>query len=273
VRHALRRVPEGTGNTPLTHSCLAVVTFALSRSYIASDNDPPEVRHAPSLCFCSPPSRSLLRPPSARGGRQNPTPAAEAAASSAGLETAVLAGGCFWGVQAVYQHVKGVSNAVSGYAGGAKTEADYGMVSSGRTGHAEAVAVTSIRARFPTARFCRSTSRSRTTRPSSTTRGPITARSTARRFSRKTTRRRRSPRITSRSSTPRTLSRRDCHQDRHDEGCVLSRRSLSPGLRDAEPAQPYIVFNDAPKVVNLKALFADVWRDEPRLTSEAARTQ
>ena len=47
-----------------------------------------------------------------------PPPAAEAPAPNAGLETAVLAGGCFWGVQAVFQHVKGVTNAVSGYAGG-----------------------------------------------------------------------------------------------------------------------------------------------------------
>ena len=58
------------------------------------------------------------------------------------MQTAVLAGGCFWGVQAVYQHVRGVTNAVSGYAGGDKTTAEYEIVSSGRTGHAESVQVT-----------------------------------------------------------------------------------------------------------------------------------
>ena len=58
------------------------------------------------------------------------------------LETAVLAGGCFWGVQAVYQHTKGVTNAVSGYAGGDAKDADYQSVSYGRTRHAEAVRVT-----------------------------------------------------------------------------------------------------------------------------------
>ena len=57
-------------------------------------------------------------------------------------ETAVFAGGCFWGVQAVFQHTLGVLNAVSGYAGGAPTDADYGSVSSGGTGHAESVQVT-----------------------------------------------------------------------------------------------------------------------------------
>lgn len=56
-------------------------------------------------------------------------------------ELAVLAGGCFWGVQGVFQHVKGVGNAVSGYAGGAKETASYAQIGSGRTGHAEAVQV------------------------------------------------------------------------------------------------------------------------------------
>jgi len=57
-------------------------------------------------------------------------------------ETAIFAGGCFWGVQGVFQHVRGVSAALSGYAGGAATTAHYETVSSGSTGHAEAVKVT-----------------------------------------------------------------------------------------------------------------------------------
>ncbi|MGF6162037.1 peptide-methionine (S)-S-oxide reductase [Pseudomonas sp. 2725] len=57
-------------------------------------------------------------------------------------ETAVFAGGCFWGVQGVFQHVKGVKNAVSGYAGGAANTAQYERVSNGNTGHAESVEVT-----------------------------------------------------------------------------------------------------------------------------------
>jgi len=75
-----------------------------------------------------------------------PPPAAEqpanASAAPATQEKAVIAGGCFWGVQAVFQHVKGVSNAVSGYAGGQANTANYNAVSSGRTGHAEAVEIT-----------------------------------------------------------------------------------------------------------------------------------
>jgi peptide-methionine (S)-S-oxide reductase len=62
--------------------------------------------------------------------------------SSARTETAVLAGGCFWGVQAVFQHVRGVSDAVSGYTGGEHSTAHYDEVGTGSTGHAESVQVT-----------------------------------------------------------------------------------------------------------------------------------
>jgi peptide-methionine (S)-S-oxide reductase len=70
-----------------------------------------------------------------------PAPATDAAPTG-GPQTAVFAGGCFWGVEAVFRHTRGVSKAVSGYAGGTKGEADYETVSSGRTRHAESVQVT-----------------------------------------------------------------------------------------------------------------------------------
>ncbi|RCW70565.1 peptide-methionine (S)-S-oxide reductase MsrA [Pseudorhodoferax soli] len=63
-------------------------------------------------------------------------------AAGATSETAVLAGGCFWGVQGVFQHVKGVTRAVSGYAGGEARTANYNAIGSGSTGHAEAVRIT-----------------------------------------------------------------------------------------------------------------------------------
>lgn len=62
-------------------------------------------------------------------------------ASAAGIQTAVLAGGCFWGVEGVFEHVKGVTRVVSGYAGGQADTATYEQVSSGRTGHAESVRI------------------------------------------------------------------------------------------------------------------------------------
>src|ERR1700716_3552923 len=69
-----------------------------------------------------------------------PAPAGDVQASD-GIQTAVIAGGCFWGVQGVFQHTAGVVNAVSGYAGGSKATADYQRVSTGATGHAESVQI------------------------------------------------------------------------------------------------------------------------------------
>jgi peptide-methionine (S)-S-oxide reductase len=67
---------------------------------------------------------------------------ADIPAGSAGLQTAVLAGGCFWGTQGVFEHVKGVRQVLAGYSGGEKATADYGSVSTGRTGHAESIQIT-----------------------------------------------------------------------------------------------------------------------------------
>ena len=79
---------------------------------------------------------------SAEEARAIPAPALdEPAASNAGTEVAILAGGCFWGVQGVFQHVDGVIDAVSGYAGGARDTAQYQLVSTGSTGHAESVRI------------------------------------------------------------------------------------------------------------------------------------
>ncbi len=74
--------------------------------------------------------------------RKIPPPAVAEAPPAADTEVALLAGGCFWGVQGVFQHVKGVTSAVSGYAGGDKATARYEVVGTGTTGHAEAVRVT-----------------------------------------------------------------------------------------------------------------------------------
>ncbi len=71
------------------------------------------------------------------------TPAAAIRAKEeGGLKTAIFAGGCFWGVEGVFSHVKGVTSAVSGYHGGSKRDASYKRVTTGSTGHAEAVKVT-----------------------------------------------------------------------------------------------------------------------------------
>ena len=72
-----------------------------------------------------------------------PNPAIDAPiATTKGEQTAVVAGGCFWGIQAVFEHVKGVISATSGYAGGSANTANYERVSTGDTGHAESVKIT-----------------------------------------------------------------------------------------------------------------------------------
>ena len=72
-----------------------------------------------------------------------PVPVVDASiASGKSEQTAVVAGGCFWGIQAVFQHVKGVISATSGYSGGPEKTAQYEFVSTGETGHAESVRIT-----------------------------------------------------------------------------------------------------------------------------------
>lgn len=74
--------------------------------------------------------------------RSLPAPLVDEAQRGPGTETLILAGGCFWGVQGVFQHVRGVVDAVSGYDGGAAGTAQYEVVSTGTTGHAESVRIT-----------------------------------------------------------------------------------------------------------------------------------
>jgi peptide-methionine (S)-S-oxide reductase len=83
----------------------------------------------------------LRAPAAAADAHAVPAPAVDLPAPAA-LQTVVLSGGCFWGVQGVFEHVNGVDRAVSGYAGGSKNTADYETVSTGSTGHAESVQVT-----------------------------------------------------------------------------------------------------------------------------------
>jgi peptide-methionine (S)-S-oxide reductase len=80
----------------------------------------------------------------AKAGTADPLPAPVLNAprvATSGQQTAVVAGGCFWGIQAVFQHVKGVISATSGYSGGSAKTAEYEIVSTGETGHAESVEI------------------------------------------------------------------------------------------------------------------------------------
>ena len=99
------------------------------------------VRGAIALAVIAP-LAALSRPSSHAAVRVPAASVTSDAPSKPGVQTIVLAGGCFWGIEAVFEHVKGVTDAVSGYAGGTKAQADYETVSTGTTGHAESVQVT-----------------------------------------------------------------------------------------------------------------------------------
>jgi peptide-methionine (S)-S-oxide reductase len=199
-----------------------------------------------------------------------PPPAAEAPAQSAGLEIALLAGGCFWGIQAVYQHVRGVKNAVSGYAGGTQKDAVYETVSLGRTGHAESVRVTFdpreisygkiLQIYFSVAHDPTQLNRQgpdagpqyrseifpQSEAQQKIAKDYITQLDKTRIFKRP---------IVTKIDTMKTpfFAAEAYHQD----------------YAIKHPWQPYIAINDAPKVENLKKMFPDVWRDQPVTVAEA----
>src|SRR6516225_2727922 len=106
---------------------------------------PPFFRPALIFAVLLPGAGLALRglPSAAEGARSIPPPVLDEPANpQVTSEVAVLAGGCFWGVQGVFQHVEGITKAVSGYAGGAQSTAHYEDVETGSTGHAESVEIT-----------------------------------------------------------------------------------------------------------------------------------
>ena len=136
-------------------------------------------------------------PDAAAAARVVPAPAVDASGSATTSDVAVLAGGCFWGVQGVFQHVTGVANAVSGYAGGDRRTAHYEMVGTGAPVMPNPCRSRSIRAGLRMGSSCRSTSQSPTIPRSSIARGRTTARSTVQRSFRRMLNRHRLPRPTS----------------------------------------------------------------------------
>ena len=195
-----------------------------------------------------------------------PAPALDPPAP-AGLQTAVLAGGCFWGVQGVFQHTAGVVSAVSGYAGGSASTANYTAVTTGTSGHAEAVKVTYDPQRISYGRLLQIFF-SVVHDPTELDRqGPDVGpqyRSA----------------IFTTSETQQAVAKAYIAQltaaKAYDKPIVTTVASL-PGFFVAEdyhqnyltlhPRQPYIVFNDLPKIANLKELFAENYLDKPTLVS------
>ena len=198
-------------------------------------------------------------------------PATEASAGP-GLETAVLAGGCFWGVQAIYQHTKGVTNAVSGYAGGAPKDATYEVVGSGRSGHAEAVQVTFdprqisygkiLQIYFSVAHDPTQLNRQG---PDSGPqyRSEIFPQSEAQAVTAKA--------YIAQLDTAKAFRKAIVTKTDTLKAAFYPAEAYHQDYATLHPYQPYIVINDAPKVANLKTTFPALWRDAPVTVAQAAK--
>jgi peptide-methionine (S)-S-oxide reductase len=212
----------------------------------------------------------ILRAPAAsQEGLALPAAAVDVAAGQESTAVAVFAGGCFWGVQGVFQHVKGVTNAVSGYAGGARSTATYEQTNSGTTGHAESVQVTYDPRQISYGRLLqvffsvahdptqlnrqgpdigtqyRSTIFPVNAEQAAVAKAYIAQLDRTRAFKK---------RIATTIETDRTFYLAEpYHQD------FLARN----------PRHPYIVYNDLPKIEHLKHFFPDLFRATPVLVSQA----
>jgi peptide-methionine (S)-S-oxide reductase len=197
-----------------------------------------------------------------------PAPAVDEPAAQASSATIVLAGGCFWGVQAVFQHVDGVTSAVSGYAGGEQGTAEYEKVGRGSTGHAESVRVVYDPRKVSLGRLLQIYFSVAHDPTELNRQGPDIGPQY---------------RSTIFPATEAQAKVAKAYIDQLDQAKVFGRKivtTIEPGrtFYPAEayhqdylvlhPSQPYIVFNDLPKVENLKKLFADSWRAEPALVSK-----
>jgi peptide-methionine (S)-S-oxide reductase len=200
-----------------------------------------------------------------------PAPASDVPASD-GIQTAVIAGGCFWGVQGVFQHTSGVVNAVSGYAGGSKATANYTLVSSGATGHAESVEIkydpkkisygkilqiffsvvhdpTQLNRQGPDSGTQYRSAIFTTSDEQKKVAEAYIAQLNAAKVYKK-------PIVTKVGPLQAFYAAEDYHQD----------------YLTLHPNQPYIAFNDIPKVENLKKIFTENYIEKPTLVSSAKAT-
>jgi peptide-methionine (S)-S-oxide reductase len=188
-----------------------------------------------------------------------PTPA------SAASETAVLAGGCFWGVQGVFQHVKGVTEAESGYAGGSKDTADYDTVSTGSTGHAESVRITYDPSQVTFGQLLRIYF-SVVTDPTQLNRqGPDEGtqyRSAI--FAQDATQQRVADAYIAQLNAAKAFPAPIVTKVAPNTG-FFPAEGYHQNYLNSNPTYPYIAINDMPKVDGLKQLFPALYRDQPVL--------
>jgi len=207
-------------------------------------------------------------PSSAETATVVPAPAIDETASAA-TETAVFAGGCFWGVQGVFQHVEGVKNAVSGYAGGAKETAEYEKVGSGRTGHAEAVKITYDPSKITYGRLLQIYFSVAHDPTQLNRQGPDSGtqyRSTV--FPANEEQAKVAKAYVDQLNVANTYGKKLATTIEMSKPFYAA-EAYHQDYLTLNPRQPYIVYNDLPKVEALKQMFPTVYRAKPVLVSEA----
>lgn len=200
-----------------------------------------------------------------------PPPTIDEPAGRSERETAVLAGGCFWGVQGVFQHVNGVTNAVSGYAGGERGTAHYEVVGSGVTGHAESVKISYDPSRISYGRILQIYFSVAHDPTQLNRQGPDSG-----------TQYRSAIFPVNQEQADIAKAYIDQLNQAHSFNAAIVTK-IEPG-RDfyaaedyhqdfltTHPTYPYIVYNDLPKVADLKRLFPQIYREDPVLTRGLTR--
>ena len=182
-----------------------------------------------------------------------------ATAAQPRLEQAVLAGGCFWGMEGVFEHVNGVRNVVSGYAGGSAKDASYDQVSTERTGHAEAVRITYDPARISYGQLLKiyvtvahdPTQVNRQGPDSGTSyRSAIFPQNAAQKIA--------AQRFLAALSASRAFPRPIA--TRIESGGFYPAEAEHQGFMRRHPYHPYILVNDRPKLTQLKRAFPQYWK-------------
>ena len=192
------------------------------------------------------------------------------AAASSGKETAVFAGGCFWGVQAVFQHTKGVLNAVSGYAGGAKETATYASIGSGRTGHAESVQITYDPKQISYGKLLQiyfSVAHDPTTLNRQGPDSGTQYRSAV--FYQDATQKQIAERYIAQLDAAKVFPGKIVTQV-NAQASFYPAEAYHQDYATLNPRQPYIARFDLPKIANLKTMMPGLYRDKPVLVSEQA---
>jgi peptide-methionine (S)-S-oxide reductase len=175
------------------------------------------------------------------------------------LETAVLAGGCFWGVEAVFEHVKGVKSVVSGYAGGKASDANYSAVSSEQTGHAEAVRITYDPAQISFAQLLKIHSTVAHDPTQVNRQGPDVGPSyRSAIFPQSAAQRRLAERFLAQLRTSGMYKRPIA--TRIESGAFYPAEASHQDFMRRNPYHPYIVVHDRPKVAKLKRTYPTLWR-------------